>query len=547
MNDLLNSSTGIVDNSPNASKVLDSLRYLDYTTETAILDIVDNAIDANATNIDLWIIYGDKSVIKQIDVVDNGTGMDPDTLNEAMKLGSLTEKNHNYELGKFGMGLVTSSISLGRMLRVITRSEDNELIEGVQDLDLITKENKFIKILKRWEGESPHTLLWMMNGMNQDPKEWWSDKSKVSHQFGTIVSISNIDKCEWKRADTLAEKMKKVLGQTFRKFIQDKGVKLRVFTHTESDFKKRINDGLYGSGKQLEVAAIDPINDFEPLLLNSAEISIGEDTMQLKVYELKGKGQEINRENGLNIANQGFYIIRNNREISTGETLGLFNKHNDNNLLRCELAFSGLSDSLAGTNFSKQKVSFNQGIKDKIEKEFNPYYRQIRSNAKIRQADRRKNKEDFSDIEKHITKKSHLLKNPKVEIEKRDPKEDPKKTEPKNIRIHSPRLNITKRKRIDMDALKVRFETSALGVKGPLWESAMEKGTVIVKWNVDHPFYITTISPNSENPEIFNPIAYLVYCWAKAELNSKVETDSAEIIDNIRWEVGKDLSILIGS
>ena len=71
-------------------------------------DIVDNAIDANATSISLWIILGDKGSIQQIDVIDNGTGMDTTTLNEAMKLGSLTEKNHSFELGKFGMGLVTS-------------------------------------------------------------------------------------------------------------------------------------------------------------------------------------------------------------------------------------------------------------------------------------------------------------------------------------------------------------------------------------------------------------------------------------------------------
>ena len=538
MENILNNN-GIVDNSPNAGKVLDSLRYLDYTTETAILDIVDNAIDANATSISLWIILGDKGSIKQIDVIDNGTGMDPATLNEAMKLGSLTEKNHSFELGKFGMGLVTSSISIGKKLSVITKAVNSELVEGIQDLDLIAKENKFIKTLQEWKGDSKNKLLMLMNG--NDPKKI---NNNIDDQTGTIVSISNIDKCEWKRADTLAEKMKKVLGQTFRKFIQDKGIEFKIYTHSENNLTERFNKK---EDLKLDVNAIDPINDYEPTLLNSADINIGEDTLNLKVFELKDNGQEINRENGLNIANQGFYIIRNNREISTGETLNLFNKHNDNNLLRCELSFSGLSDAVTGTNFSKQKVSFNQGIKDKIAKEFNPYYRQIRANAKTRQADRRNNKEDFSEIEKHITKKSHLLKNPKVEIEKRDRRIEPTISNPINKNVHNPRLNITKKKRIDMDALKVRYETSTLGVKGPLWESGMEKGTVIVKWNVDHPFYITTISPNSENPDIFNPIAYLVYCWAKAELNSKYESDSAEIIDNIRWEVGKDLSILINS
>ena len=83
--------------------------------------------------------------------------MDPATLNEAMKLGSLTEKNHSFELGKFGMGSVTSSISIGKKLSVITKAANSEF-KGIQDLDLIAKENKFIKTLQEWKGESKNKL-----------------------------------------------------------------------------------------------------------------------------------------------------------------------------------------------------------------------------------------------------------------------------------------------------------------------------------------------------------------------------------------------------
>ena len=136
------------------------------------------------------------------------TILNPATLNEAMKLGSLTEKNHSFELGKFGMGLVTSSISIGKKLSVITKAANSELVEGIQDLDLIAKENKFIKTLQEWKGDSKNKLLMLMNG--NDPKKI---NNNIDDQTGTIVSISNIDKCEWKRADTLAEKMKKSLQE----------------------------------------------------------------------------------------------------------------------------------------------------------------------------------------------------------------------------------------------------------------------------------------------------------------------------------------------
>ena len=541
-----NFNTDITDNTPNASKVLNSLRYLDYTSETAILDIIDNSIDANAKKIDLWIISDADNSIKPIDVIDNGSGMDQATLNESIKLGSLLEKNETHDLGKFGMGLVTSSISLGRSLRVLTKKsnvKNFDCYEAIQDLDIIARENKFIKTLAT--KQCPNEI-YLMGEMNEELSVWRSkyNNAELADQSGTIVSIEKIDKCEHARADKLAEKMQRIIGQTYRKFIQEKNIKFTIFVNKESSLERRYDSR---SDLTLYVKAIDPIYDFDATLLNSAEIDINGNEMSLKVFELKDNGHEINRTNKMNIANQGFYVIRNNREISKGQTLSLFQKHNDYNLLRCELSFSGSSDAIAGTNFSKQKVNFKQKTLDKIAKEFHPYFRQVRSNSKKRQLDNRKSKEDFTDVEMHISKKSHLLKTPKVEVEKRNRQENQNNIMLKKIREYGPRLDITKRKKIDLDALKVRFDTSTLGLKGPLWESGMEKGTVIVKWNIEHPFYESVIAPNNGNPHIFNPIAYLVYCWAKAELNSKVESDSSEIIDNIRWEVGKDLSILIGS
>ena len=156
--------------------------------------------------------------------------------------------------------------------------------------------------------------------------------------------------------------MKKVLGQTFRKFIQDKGIEFKIYTHSENNLTERFNKK---EDLKLDVNAIDPINDYEPTLLNSADIDIGEDTLNLKVFELKDNGQEINRENGLNIANQGFYIIRNNREISTGETLNLFNKHNDNNLLGVNYLFLDFQMLLLEQTLANKKLVLIKVLKIK--------------------------------------------------------------------------------------------------------------------------------------------------------------------------------------
>src|SRR5213082_1530035 len=111
-----------LDNSPNARKLLDSLRYLGYDNMYAISDIVDNSIDADAQNI--WVTVERASRADWvIQIADDGAGMDEHVLDQASRLGSEVPRNPATDLGRFGMGLVTASLSLGQRLTIITRAD----------------------------------------------------------------------------------------------------------------------------------------------------------------------------------------------------------------------------------------------------------------------------------------------------------------------------------------------------------------------------------------------------------------------------------------
>src|SRR5437899_1999982 len=99
-------------NDPNAGRLVESLRHLGYGNYEALADIVDNSIDADAQN--LKITIQQKNTQHQISIADNGHGMSRHVLDQAMRLGSMTERDHNSDLGKFGMGLVTASLSIAR-------------------------------------------------------------------------------------------------------------------------------------------------------------------------------------------------------------------------------------------------------------------------------------------------------------------------------------------------------------------------------------------------------------------------------------------------
>lgn len=96
---------------PEASSMIETFRAIGYNLETAVADIVDNAISANAKHIWINRIWrGGKSVVT---IMDDGCGMDCDTLIQAMRPGTrnpLSERDST-DLGRFGLGMKTASFS----------------------------------------------------------------------------------------------------------------------------------------------------------------------------------------------------------------------------------------------------------------------------------------------------------------------------------------------------------------------------------------------------------------------------------------------------
>jgi hypothetical protein len=104
---------------PVASILMESLRSVGYTVATALADIIDNSIAANAHSVRISLSLASSPYIA---IADDGTGMDESTLIAAMRFGSGDPRNarHGMDLGRFGLGLKTASISQCRRLTVAT-------------------------------------------------------------------------------------------------------------------------------------------------------------------------------------------------------------------------------------------------------------------------------------------------------------------------------------------------------------------------------------------------------------------------------------------
>jgi hypothetical protein len=127
---------------PSADILMNSMRSIGYSFEVAIADLIDNSISASATFVD--VLFPPSSDKIHIAILDNGLGMTFDELVEAMRYGSKHKNNSRDEndLGRFGLGLKSASLSQCRKLTVISKKQ-NKLHAFRWDLGHVEKVNEW--------------------------------------------------------------------------------------------------------------------------------------------------------------------------------------------------------------------------------------------------------------------------------------------------------------------------------------------------------------------------------------------------------------------
>lgn len=509
------------ENKPNARKMIRSMRHLGYSNYAAVKDIIDNSNDANATWIKVYVHSAKDDFT--ITVVDNGDGMDRDTLDEALRLGSDTERNIVSDLGKFGMGLVTASLSICKTVEVITKQKDGPILHSVQDVRVVEEKNDFVKYLND-AGEDAKNLFEALLG---------------GRGSGTIVRLTNCDHISNRHAGSFANKLRKEIGQTYRYFITSQQ---RTFF---------VNDQ--------EITLVDPLMLEEGGTIHSDEqytISFtneqGEeqsDVIRVRVALLPDFGIEGNRDRGINIPNQGIYLLRNYREIAEGEMFGLQAKHNDLNRVRAEVFFPATLDELMGVDFTKQKPEPKQAIIDKLKQALLPQFRALSGQVRSQRVKVESNDVSHEEAARLIGQKAHLLAKPKLKVEKR---ESPTSQGGQGVQGSGTRTRInaskTRQKQVNLPA---RFEAASMTAAGPIWHAETEGKTLVIAWNVDHPFYQRFVLENKDNPSMVSATDFLVYSLAAAELvyvtedDDDTNDDRRALLENIRATVSNNMRQLL--
>ena len=126
--------------------LIESMRDIGYSLETALADLVDNSITSGASRIDLFIDPGAGAA--RLGVLDNGRGMTRDELFTAMRPGSRSplDEREASDLGRFGLGLKTASFSQCRRLTVVTR-HDRATAAAIWDLSYVADQDEWLVLV----------------------------------------------------------------------------------------------------------------------------------------------------------------------------------------------------------------------------------------------------------------------------------------------------------------------------------------------------------------------------------------------------------------
>lgn len=504
------------ENTPNASKLMESLRYSGYDNNIAILDLIDNSLDANASNVNIEINLDHKKE-SYIIIEDDGTGMDEEILKQALRLGSITHRNIESDLGRFGMGMVTASISIAKRIEVFTKFQGHPMLTSIMDLDEMAKNNNF-NVYR--EKSTPEEIKFaQLHGLGGS---------------GTVLVLRKCDKLTKPGLTEFVDSLKKDIGETYRYFLRS-GKKIIVNKEVVE-----IVDPMWTDGALTEEYKKKSEIYSEERYDIKIDGSDRKESYEVKIYVLPKFDQVIMRKLKIGIKNQGFYILRNYRQISKSDDLGgIWNKDPHLNNIRAEIIFSGNLDAAMGINYTKHNIKPTQAVIDKLQNDIMP---QIQTLANRNKKDsRRESTKDlnFSEAEKIISQKNKLL-------DKADPDKVGKPT-PINPVVKRIKIKIeeetVKRGRPTLAHL-ARFETHSFGLTGPIFEVEKQGKITIIQWNIDHPFYERFLIEYKDNKDLVNAVSFLAYSLGESKLKYSSD-ETYEMLENIMSTISTNLRVLL--
>lgn len=310
------------------------MRAIGYSFEAAIADLVDNSIAAESKSVEIMFPPADEPFVA---IVDDGQGMSASELMEAMRHGSKSPLviREERDLGRFGLGLKTASLSQCRRLTVV--SKRGKVLCGAEwDLDEVARtEDWSLLELEPYDIPAVPCI-----------------ESLLAHDHGTIVVWRSLDRALAGESDSI-------------RALQDHIGRAR--SHLELVFHRYAE----GSSPELRLAVnglpVTPLDPFlrsrkgrqalppETVIVDGQRVVVEAHILphisKLTQVEIAQAGGE----EGLR-RNQGFYVYRNRRLIAWGTWFRLAKQEEMTKLARVMVDIPNSLDHLWALDIKKSSA-----------------------------------------------------------------------------------------------------------------------------------------------------------------------------------------------
>ena len=452
-----------------SSNFIRAVRESGYVSlATALAELIDNSIQAGATEIELTIARPDGALHPEIEVLDNGAGMSRRELELCLKFGGSSRFDRRESFGRFGMGLPAASLSQARHVEVAAWQDGGPALAVTLDVDAIVAGDP--PALKARSTTSPAT------------------------PSGCRVTWRTCDRIEYRRLGWLERSLRRDLGRMYRRFLSE-GLKVSLNGRLlEPEDPMMMSTRIEG-----EVATLA----FTPLAYELRTPDGGSGWVHVRfaslpVHRWHHLDNMTKRRIGI-VGGGGGSVLRAGREIAHGwHLMGGKRRENYDDWWRCEIEFEPTLDDHFGITINKQGIRPSTELREALEPELESIARML--NSRVRQS--------FEDVKFEAA----------AEISCRvAATADPELPVVRDGRGHG------------RGPLSYRISTAQL-TPDLLFATSLHASTLEVQLNVDHPAFAALYAPlqalsDGAGAQLRTAVELLVLSMARASLASGEGTD----------------------
>lgn len=494
------------------------------STATAIDEFIDNAIQAAATRID--IVYDeDGKEIKNIAVIDDGHGMEPDMIRAAVVWGGTHRRNDRTSFGRFGFGLPSAAVSIAKYYEVYSKTDGFGWHKVVIDLPEICSGTKY---------RNERGIVVAPLAVPSDlPKYVKENLEKRELTQGTVINIQNPDRLSqgFRKKAQFHSNMMEHIGLIYRHLLRTVPIYLNgnkilpvdpLFLDPTSRFYD-VGDGVFAIGRDELIFDVKTSNSTEPgkvrikfsllpppnFQKNKDRFSIMKDTQAFLIVTRAGRQIDLVRRLKFPKEELNYTLVNFDRNWAV------------------ELDFDPVLDEEFGITVNKQQVSISDRIWTILQDQG------VAAMIKSLRADAEKmRKIEIADVKPGTdTRESEIVMTEADKFSTTPPVTPPEKEEKAKDRVveeakkkakESGRPEIEHVKELAEEAHKrpYKIHLESRGVAAPFYRMELFGAQRNLYLNSDHTFFIKLYAAEGTSPRLKSALEILLFILGSCEVEA---------------------------